>query len=467
MRATQAATISDPQTRRRRSNPRSVTWVLLGLAVLNLLVIPLAIHRLARPDLRSTSADYVRKFASRIAGVDSWQPMQLAIDHIRAASSESIYSSLFFHQKIKFQYPPSSLLSMDLLESVRGRPVSMAALNTISWFCVLAVCALVPAIYLAALKRFNRDLWNRTGRLDLVLQSATLFAMSLGFYPVTKGFYLGQIQTWLTCLFAAAVLAWLLDRETLSGILIGLIVTIKPQLAVLLVWGAIQRRRKFLVGSVSVVVPLEALSLWRYGLRNQLDYLSVLSFLSSHGESFYANQSVNGLLARMLRVGPNTEWAATAFPPFNAVVYYGTVAMSLLMIALALFWKRKDGTPQSMLLKFLMASLLVTMASPIAWEHHYGIMAPMFAVFLPVFLKPNSGRGWLLALAGSYIATSNCFLFVNLAANTRWNFVQSYIFGGAALLILTVLFQDASIDKDPRAKSTDPRVIAPANPHSH
>jgi len=445
-----------------------IACVLLGLAVLNLIAIPFAIHLLAPVDLRSTSADYVRKFASKIAGVDSWQPMQLAIDHVRAGLSGSIYSSLFFQQRIKFQYPPSSLLLMDLSESALGNPVSVVALNTVSWLCVLALCALAPAIYLAVLKRLNPDLWSRSTRLHLGLQSCALFFMSLGFYPVTKGFYLGQIQTWLTCLFAGAVLAWVAGFEAISGVLIGLIITVKPQLAVLLVWGAIQRRRKFLVGSVSVVLVLEALSLSRYGIRNQLDYLSVLSYLSSHGESFYANQSVNGMLARMLRVGPNTEWAATGFPPFNAVVYYGTLATSSVTIALALFWKRKDNAPQSMLVKFLVASLLVTMASPIAWEHHYGILVPIFAALLPIFLKPNSNCGWLVGLAGSYLATSNCFLFTNLAANTRWNFIQSYSFGGAVLLIFTVLFRDASIRRAAaRTKSTHHLAIVPADRHSH
>jgi alpha-1,2-mannosyltransferase len=417
--------------------------MLLAFSFLNAAGVSLAIWYLAPQDLGRTSAAYAAKFALRHAADDSWKPMLLALEEVRAPRAESIYQSLFFQQKIKFQYPPSSLLPVEALQWISHDRVDVRDLNNISWFCVLALSLLTPAIYLSVLRKFSPRIWSGFTRSDLGLQAAAFCLMTLSFYPVTRGFVLGQIQTWLTCLFAGAVLAWVRGYQGVCGGLIGLIVAVKPQLGGLLVWGAVQGRRRFVIGAAAVVLVLEALSLWRYGLKNQIDYLAVLSFLSAHGESFFANQSVNGLLARLLHVGNNLEWDANNFPPFHPVVYYGTLVTSLTAIGIALCWGWKRKGREAMLVKFAVASVLLTMASPIAWEHHYGLLAPIYAAMLPIFLKSYGFRKWLVYLGVSYVVASNCFPFTSLAAETPWNFVQSYLFGASALLILTVCFHDA------------------------
>jgi alpha-1,2-mannosyltransferase len=415
-----------------------ITWTLMAFSFLNLAGSTMLTWILSPRDLGATAPAYAARFALRHAADDSWKPMQLALEEFRATRSQSIYQSVFFEQKIKFQYPPSSLLGLDLLQGIAGRRVDLRLLNNLSWVLVLALAAIVPAIYLRELREFNPDLWSRFTRVDLRLQGAILFLMTLTFYPVTRGFVLGQIQTWLTCLFAGAVLAWLSGREGVSGVLIGLIVSVKPQLGVLLLWGAVHRRRRFLIGSAVTVLALEAVSLWRYGLGNHLDYLRVLSYMATHGESFFANQSVNGFLARLLHVGNNLEWDARNFPPFHPVVYYGTLISSLAMIGLALWWRWKRNGRETALLKFCAAALLLTMASPIAWEHHYGVLAPIYAAVAGIIVKERPHRIRILCLAASYVLCSNAFPFTNYAADTAWNFVQSYLFAGAALLLLTL-----------------------------
>jgi hypothetical protein len=258
--------------------------------------------------------------------------------------------------------------------------------------------------------------------------------MTLTFYPVTQGFVLGNIQTWLTFLFAASVLAWVCGYEAAAGILIGLIVAFKPQLVLLLVWALLRGRHRFLIGCAATIAAVEAISCYQYGLKNQLDYLSVLSFLSAHGESFYANQSMNGLLARMLHIGNNTEWLEHDFPPFHPLVYRGAVLTSALMIGFALFARRTKTDEKSLLISYLSAALLITMASPIAWEHHYGIMVSIYACVLALLMDSWPRRQGLILVAISYMLASNIFMFTNLAADSIWNFIQSYLLAAAALL---------------------------------
>ncbi len=339
----------------------------------------------------------------------------------------------------------------------------------------------MPATYLLALRKFNPALLSQLGPLDLVLQAALLSLMTLTFYPVTQGFVLGNIQTWLTCLFAASVLAWVCGYEAAAGILIGLVVAFKPQLVLLLAWGLLRGRCRFLIGCAVTIAAVEALSISQYGLKNHIDYLSVLSFLSAHGESFYANQSVKGFLARMVHNGNNTEWLEHDFPPFHPLVYWGTVLTSTLMIGFSLFARRtqtptlpRTQTPtlphtrtqtqtqlqiladeKSLLVSYLSAALLITMASPIAWEHHYGIMLPAYACVLALLPGTQSRTRSLILTAISYGLASNVFMFTNLAADSRWNFIQSYLLAAAALLVF-ILYKYAAPAENLQVKTEQP-----------
>jgi hypothetical protein len=60
------------------------------------------------------------------------------------------------------------------------------------------------------------------------------------------------------------------------------------------------------------------------------------------------------------------------------LIYAGTVATSLAILSTALLRRGKEGDPDRVF-DFCTMALSVTMASPIAWEHHYGIIFPIFA----------------------------------------------------------------------------------------
>ncbi len=82
-----------------------------------------------------------------------------------------------------------------------------------------------------------------------------------------------------------------------------------------------------------------------YGFYHYLDYLPVLSFLSRHGESFFPNQSVNGLMHRFFFNGNNLQWVSDQFPPFNPIVYACSLIAGAIILGPALFWQRKNAGP--------------------------------------------------------------------------------------------------------------------------
>ena len=167
----------------------------------------------------------------------------------------------------------------------------------------------------------------------------------LTYYPISKGIRLGQIQVWINALFALALLAVTANRKSVAGALIGTMSLIKPQYVTFLVWGMLRRYWRFALACLVVVAVGAIAAIASWGLAHNLDYLNMLAFLSRHGESYYANQSVNGLLNRIVGISdplayPNTTHAA--FPPYTPLVYFGMLLSSAVIMEVALLRRTGD-----------------------------------------------------------------------------------------------------------------------------
>lgn len=382
---------------------------------------------------------------------DSWHPMSLALQHFADGHGDALYRSLFFEGHVKFQYPPSSLLPMDLLD--RLGLTSLLWLNVINAavFVLNAVAVAALAYVLFANAHAGKPEPDRSAsesnRARLV--AALAFLACWLFYPLTYAFRIGQIQLWIDLAFSLACLFWLLDRKAAAGAAIGFAVAIKPQFGLLLVWALLWREWGFVRGFLMMSLPLAALSLWRYGWSNHFEYFDVLSFISRHGESYYANNSINGLMHRLLQNGPNLEWRAGEFAPYNPYVFATTsiAAVVFMLTPMLLAWLGRNR--RASLADFGVAALCFTMGAPIAWEHHYGIMMPLFLVALKQIAdtsEPRFQTGMLAALSLSWflaairlparLLTDDSAFNVSKSA---FNIVQSHLFFGGLLLIGVLL----------------------------
>ena len=259
-------------------------------------------------------------------------------------------------------------------------------------------------------------------------------AACLLFYPITHGLYLGQIQTILTFGFAAAFFCWISGREKASGAILGVMALVKPQYALFLLWAALRRRLGALASGIAAFVTGVLASCCVFGFHNNVDYLKVLHFIAMHGESYVTNQSMNGLLNRLLFNGSNLIWMENAFAPFNPIVFAGTILSSFALVGLSLFFpwgsSRKSGADD-----FACCLLVTTMASPVAWEHHYGILFPIFIWLW--FRKPASAvsRSRVILIGLAYIlASDNIKLLDGLASIPVLNIFQSCLYFGALLV---------------------------------
>ncbi|QGZ59628.1 glycosyltransferase family 87 protein [Paraburkholderia acidiphila] len=341
---------------------------------------------------------------------DSWGPMLAALNWFAEHPGGRLYDQLFFVDHIKFQYPPSSLLLFDWLARM-GVQLNNLMLNTVNWWVIAFNCVVNARV---AVKLAARD--DRYAPFQMHLGFMVALATLL-YYPVGKAFELGQIQVWINALFSLAALAWLSERKSVAGLLIGLACLIKPQLALFLVWGAWRREWRFVFAWGVVALAGNLLAVATFGWQNHLDYLRVLHELSRTGESYIANQSFNGLLNRIFAQGDVNVFDAHGFPPYQPVVYLGTLATSVILIAAALV--RPPRGAASSLLDFLCAGLTFTLASPIAWEHHFGLLPVVYVATLFTLLTRKAQKERTLGLA----ILSASFLLTGHWLGDSWTFL--------------------------------------------
>jgi alpha-1,2-mannosyltransferase len=375
---------------------------------------------------------------------DSWGVMSVSLKYVREHPDKPLYSDIFFERNLKFQYPPSSLFAFAGLawlvgqDGIRTEECKVYDRPTINdvlgWFFILMSAGCAAALLEMGLRRQQGP--PASGAM-MAARFVIVLALALTFYPLVKAYTLGQIQNWLNGLFALALLCWVTDRKVPSGVLIGLMALVKPQYGAFVLWGLLRREWGFAAALVATGVVGLAGSIMAYGFANHLDYLRVLEFLAERGETFYPNQSVNGLLNRVMVLVDPSAWSSlqftdNSFPPFNALVYGGTLVTSIMLLSAALFRRGTKGDPDRTF-DFCTMALSITVASPIAWEHHYGTIFPIFAVLLASVI---GDRRRLLLLTVSYVLISNFIPVTNLLAETVFNVAQSYLLAAAIVVLL-------------------------------
>ena len=382
---------------------------------------------------------------------DSWGPMIQALAFAQHHGA-GLYDEVFFRLHQKFQYPPTSLLGLEALQHFV--PVTSSTLNRLN-AVIFAVNALGCALLLSQV--VGRDSTRSQGSSARLPVLALSFVLAYTFWPTLYGLYLGQIQIWIDALFTFAVLLWIKGHRLGSGILTGIACTIKPQLGLLVFWALLWGERDFLLGLAGSLAGIGLVSVLRYGLANHLNYLDVLSYISHHGESFHANQSVNGLMNRLLFLGNNLDWDPALFAPYNPVVYGTTLVSALVFTAFPFGIAIRARKSRACVMDLCIATLCFTLASPIAWEHHYGVTLPMYVIAfgLAVSRTFTVRRTTLLAaLSISFVLVGANLQVLDIFSPGALNLLQTPMLLGA-LPLLFVLLTVASSLRPPRTSGHD------------
>lgn len=427
-----------------RIRERAELWLIIALALNAMISVAsgfLVTGESADAGLRGTAPWFSQHILRSNRNLDSWRTMRPAY-HRNAVDPERGMYSIFFEDKVKFQYPPPSLLILDLfpekLLEKEGEPEFSRIVSRISQLATLA-SILISVLTLEIGLRRNRLAKSALGWTALRVMLACM--LGLTFYPLIKGHELGQIQVHLNMLVSVAVLSQVLDRPAVSGVCIGLCSLVKPQFGAVLLWGLLRRHTRFTVGMLSAIGVGLTISLIRFGWHNHIEYLAVLHTIGRHGETFWPNQSINGLMNRFLLNGDPVRFTEHAYAPFNMTVYAATLASSLVMLTVAFCSRRRPPGSTHPLIDFMTILVVVTMASPVAWEHHYGILVPVCAALLPILLRSAPCGRWTgLLFAGGFAAAANVLLRPHLIFADRWSgLAGSHLFFGSIIIFILLL----------------------------
>ena len=318
------------------------------------------------------------------AGTDSTLYMQMGESAFR--SGHRIYPQLFFADHQKFIYPPTSLFLIEGLNVLGSHGLS----SELAWKIILLL-AWAGCVALGVM-------FYRTQRPHAtVVELAAIAVLGILSLPFAEALYRGQVQILLTFLWELSALLWMLRRKASSGFVLAITCMFKPQLAIFLLWGVLRREWRFTAAFVITCGAILACSIARFGITNHLDYLPVLSYLSRHGEALWANQSMNGLLNRLLRNGDPVSWSYTVYPPYRPSIYILSSCFSALLVVAGLFLPWFLGWART-IADFLLFGCLAVLMSPIAWEHHYGYF------FVPVVLLLSAAerlprQAWIVLCA--------------------------------------------------------------------
>ena len=362
---------------------------------------------------------------------DSWLYLYRA-SHYLHKNQENIYAELYFKRGMKFQYPPTCLLFVEPFKKMTVHEFIKMA-NTISWVIVFISIFFLADIFSLSLRHFAPEKSGLFGGFPA--RFFVSFCFATGFYPLISSYGLGQIQTIIYFLFTIAIWLWLKGKGPFAGFPIGLSSLIKPQAALYLLWGLIRKKYKFVVLWAVPVMILGCISILTYGWHHHIEYIRYLYFISKHGESYYQNQSLNGLLYRVLDIGSNVYPSNHHYAPYNFWVHMGNYVAFILFIFPALIIGRQERGLRDEVLDFSIACLSFTMASPITWIHHYSIMLPLYALVFPMVMTTEHKKIHLGILALSYFLCSNLMYVTNYFSHSKYSFIQSTTFLGAILFL--------------------------------
>jgi alpha-1,2-mannosyltransferase len=367
---------------------------------------------------------------------DSWLPMRTALNWIRTGPDGSLYDEVFFGRHVKFQYALTSLLPLAGLGAV-GLGSDAVVLNRISRLLLLLSAVGVGTLTWILLKRSSDG--EQSDSLTPDLAALVVGGAAFLFYPLTHGYAIGQVQVWINALFIFACLAWVLEWRGVSGGMLGLICLLKPQFTIFVLWGLLRREWRFAAVLVATGAVGLTASVLLFGLQNNIEYLKVISYISRHGEAILANQSFNGLLHRMVGNDDGLVWNMTGFPTFHPTVFVLTALSSVVILLIGL-WPGERLSGLGGLLQFQLAAVAFTIASPLAWEPNYGVLAPTFAALFCFVLAMPCGqtrRAWLMGLAAAFTLSANPFGFVRFFAHTPLLVLQSYLlFAGLGVMAM-------------------------------
>ncbi|MDD5087580.1 MAG: glycosyltransferase family 87 protein [bacterium] len=223
--------------------------------------------------------------------------------------------------------------------------------------------------------------------------TALIFALVLGSYPVARAIQLGQTSLLIAVILWAGILAAERRRSWWRPIAVAAASFVKPFLPLVEIPELFRRRFARVAATAGLWGALGLVSWILLGASVHRDYVEFLKTLGSTQTAYYGNQSLLAGFLRLLTDWPVMDYGFASDPGWFAA---GRL-LALIVLAAALcteLHRRADGIAAAGL--WLSVALL---ALPISWEHHLLLLLPVIAWRWVTAPAPRIGSRALLAAA--------------------------------------------------------------------
>ena len=404
-------------------------------AVMLGLVVTMYVGVCASLSDRAFTTDFVQFYASAKslrAGNSLYKPLQL--DAFEPAQTGSVVRRAEVHPNLN---PP--------LLALLVAPLTFVGL---AWgYAIWTALSLVAGLWACSL------LWRglrQTGPSDSEL--IWLWLAFLVYFPTYTAMKMGQITMILFLAVAGAWLAARSKRDRLAGVMLGVAVSLKVFVALLVVFFALQRRWRAVAWSIGtilcallVTLPFSGATAWR-------EYISAIRAVTWFGNSW--NASYAAVITRVLGGSENV-------PLVNAPVFgHGLVLLCSAATLLWLAWLTwpRPGVRQTRLRFDLGYGLTLTamlLVSPLGWMYYFPLLViPGYVLWsLTCRGRIRSLRWGLYVAWGLSTIPTSMVKAPDVNDPLGWFTVNSVYF--YALLILAIVVSRALMRVDPGAGDVD------------
>src|SRR5215475_10784340 len=128
---------------------------------------------------------------------DSWGIMAYALRYAQSPHTTPLYTEIFFNQRLKFQYPPSSLFAIagmlrlggpELVRTAKCPDFALASVNDVLGWIFILMSAISAAMLLE--RGLRQTLPGASSTALIVARFALVLGLAVTFYPIVKAFTL-------------------------------------------------------------------------------------------------------------------------------------------------------------------------------------------------------------------------------------------------------------------------------------
>jgi hypothetical protein len=270
-----------------------------------------------------------------------------------------------------------------------------------------------------------------------------------GYYPLRYGLRLGQTSPMV---FLGITSLYYLDRHgnsKCSGMLLGLIISLKITPILFLCHFLIKRRWSVVIPTILTMCVIAAASVLLVGWESNVAFLDTMLRLNGLSLASWNNQSIDGFLLRWVTGTLHLyDWHLLSLPPaIKAIQYLVLVCVGLLWLRMLLL-SRNTRSTHGDVLAFSLTLIISVLFSPIAWTHYLLFLTFPYLILTRALMRGTQTpyRIWLLGgVVLSYVITAipppYLLLFLNAPVLHALpvTVVSSGGFLGGVLLLLIVM----------------------------